>query len=65
MTATLITRTQPSASSRSGGLTRLFAFMTRSIVRLRAHAALSSLDDRMLRDIGLSRADVERLVERG
>lgn len=61
------TTTYKHSSARSGTslLGRVLDKIGRHLLRRRAHAALANLDDRMLRDIGLSRAEVERLVQRG
>lgn len=41
-------------------LARLFSSIERSAARHRQIAALESLDDRLLRDVGLTREDVRR-----
>jgi uncharacterized protein YjiS (DUF1127 family) len=57
-------RTYPAASKRPGGPGRALARMADGLLawleRRRGRRALMGLDDAQLRDIGLSRADVER-----
>ena len=64
MTTTTITHSHASAASGANVISRLLHSFTRSMIRRRTHAALANLDDRMLRDIGLSRAEVERMSHR-
>ena len=65
MTTTTLTHKHSSAGSGAGLLSTVLTTISRHLVRRRAHAALSNLDDRVLRDIGLTRADVERMAQRG
>ena len=64
MTTTTSTIKHSSAGSGSGLFAMIIDRISRNLLRRRAHAALSSLDDRMLRDIGLTRAQVESLQHR-
>lgn len=63
-----MTTTTTFEHSSTGSGSSLFAQVvdkiTRQLVRRRAHAALANLDDRMLRDIGLTRAQVEIMLHR-
>jgi uncharacterized protein YjiS (DUF1127 family) len=45
-------------------LTRLKSWFKAGVQARRAARELASLDDRMLRDIGVSRADIQRVVRR-
>jgi uncharacterized protein YjiS (DUF1127 family) len=61
MSTRMATSIWPSFVSRSSSRsTRLFNTMLEWRARSRERHALSQLDDRMLRDIGLTRADVHR-----
>jgi uncharacterized protein YjiS (DUF1127 family) len=44
---------------------RISAFVARAMERRRATVALSSLTDHQLRDIGISRAEIDHAVDHG
>lgn len=46
-------------------LTAIWALLSRISARRRARAALSEFDDRMLRDIGITRMEIEHMVRYG
>ena len=48
----------------AGGLSRAVTFFFEAVERQRTRRDLASLDDRMLRDIGLSRYEVEMEMRR-
>ena len=48
----------------SSGLVRLFESIERMIQRHRERSALSAMDDRLLRDIGVTRADVDHEINK-
>ena len=64
MTTTTTTFKHAIAGSGSSLLSNLLNKITHHLVHRRAHAALANLDDPMLRDIGLSRAEVEKIFHR-
>ena len=66
MSATLATILRPEVTKRPGPLSRLFRTgwerIARYFVRRAAIARLRELDDRVLRDIGLERSQIEAAV---
>ena len=48
----------------SSGLVRAFEAIERMIQRHRERKALSAMDDRLLRDIGVTRADVDQEINK-
>lgn len=54
----------PLQTAASGGWTRLRHFLETALVIAAERRQLASLDDRMLRDIGLSRSMIERETAR-
>jgi uncharacterized protein YjiS (DUF1127 family) len=59
-----ITRTRRSAYSEGNAIPRLFGALREWRRRSRGRAQLATLDDRMLKDIGISRADAEFLANK-
>ena len=66
MSATLATIVRPEVTKRPGAFSRLFGAcrdgIARYFVRRAAIASLRALDDRVLRDIGLERSQIEGAV---
>jgi uncharacterized protein YjiS (DUF1127 family) len=66
MSATLATIVRPEVTERPGAFSRLFSAgwdgIARYVVRRAAIAGLRKLDDRLLRDIGLERSQIEAAV---
>ena len=65
MTTTTTSLKHSSARSGPGIFATILDRISGNLQRRRAHAALASLDDRMLRDIGMTRAQIENLQHRG
>ena len=67
MSATFATVDRPAATTRPGAVCRLFGAcrdrIARYVVRRAAVARLRELDDRILRDIGLTRSQIEAAVD--
>ena len=59
-----VTLARPNPAARSNPFIAAFREFTRRLVMQRTVARLSDLDDRMLRDIGLSRGDLDNLRRR-
>lgn len=53
------------APARTSIFSRLWTSLLRAREQRRARAALRSFDDRMLRDIGISRSEIEQIVRYG
>jgi uncharacterized protein YjiS (DUF1127 family) len=66
MSATLVAIVRPEVTKRPGALTQLFDAcwngIARYFVRRAAIASLRGLDDRVLREIGLARSQIEAAV---
>jgi uncharacterized protein YjiS (DUF1127 family) len=64
-TAQAVAKPTPGAPRPPLGMNRVFARVLRWRRRRRDARRLMALDDRMLRDVGLSRGEVERAVRGG
>ena len=62
MPATVLTILRPAIPDRASAFSRLFSRITRHFTHRAAIARLRTLDDRALRDIGLTRCQIEAAV---